>query len=118
MGNPICHWELMVSDVAKARAFYGKVFDWRFDDAKYPGYTMVTTGSEPGGGLMEKPASAPAAALNTYFKVDDVQKTLRNVVESGGTVVVPKTEIPNMGWFAMFLDPDRIAVGVFQERAP
>lgn len=117
MANPIIHWELMVEDVAKARAFYGKVFDWRFEENNPQGYTMIDTGTAPGGGLMARPPTAPAAALNTYFRVDDINRTLAVVVESGGTVIVPKTEIPGIGWFAMFVDPDRIPIAIFVERA-
>jgi predicted enzyme related to lactoylglutathione lyase len=115
MSNPLCHWELMVNDIDKAKTFYGRVFGWTFDTSR-PEYTMIGTGSPPGGGLMARPPAAPTAALNTYFAVDDVDATLRQVVEAGGTVVVPRTEVPATGWFAMFVDPDGIAVGIFQER--
>lgn len=115
MGNPICHWELMVNDVAKARAFYGRVFDWTFD-ASRPDYTMIDTGTPPGGGMMPRPPTAPTTALNTYFAVTDIDATLRSVVEAGGTIAVPRTEVPGVGWFAMFLDPDQIPVAIFQER--
>jgi predicted enzyme related to lactoylglutathione lyase len=114
MPNPICHWELMVNDVEKAKRFYGGVFRWRFDDAKYPGYTLIDTGEGVGGGMIRKPPGAPMASLNTYFAVDDLDRTLRDVVESGGSVIVPRTEIPTVGWFAMFLDPDQIPIGVLQ----
>lgn len=116
MANPMIHWELMVDDVTKARAFYGRVFDWRFEDTAPPGYTMIDTGTAPGGGMMARPPGTPGAALNTYFRVDDIEKTLGVVVEAGGSVIVPKTEIPGIGWFAMFLDPDRIPIGIFVER--
>lgn len=89
MANPICHWELMVDDVAKAKQFYGSVFGWRFDDKKFPGYTIIDTGPGIGGGLMTKPPGSPAATLNTYFEVDDASETLRAVVEPGGTVIMP-----------------------------
>ena len=116
MGNPICHWELMVNDVDKAKAFYGRVFDWRFD-AQSPEYTIIDTGTPPAGGMMTRPAAAPMAMLNTYFSVADLDATLRKVVEAGGNVVVPRTEVPGVGWFAIFLDPDQIQIGVFEERA-
>jgi predicted enzyme related to lactoylglutathione lyase len=116
MPNPICHWELMVRDPKKARAFYKQVFDWRFEDQPGGEYTLIQTGSEPGGGLMLKPPAAPASALNVYFSVDSIDATLRKVVEAGGTVVVPKTEVPGMGRFAMFLDPDQVAVGIFDPK--
>ncbi|MBL9019170.1 MAG: VOC family protein [Myxococcales bacterium] len=114
MANPLCHWELAVSDVARTKRFYSAVFDWTFEPMG-PEYTMIETGSGPRGGLMEKPPRAPAPALNTYFQVADLAKTLRLAVEAGATVVVPKTEITGAGWFAMFLDPDRIPVGIFEE---
>jgi uncharacterized protein len=113
MPNPMCHWELMVDDVDRAKRFYGGVFRWTFDDSR-PGYTLVETGEGVRGGLMARPKTAPQAALNTYFSVEDLDRTLRDVVESGGTVVVPRTEIAGVGWFAMFLDPDRIPIGVLQ----
>jgi len=114
MSNPMVHWELMVPDVERAKAFYGRVFGWKF--AGYgPEYTTIETGQAPAGGLMAKPPTAPAAALNVYFEVASIERTLRDVVEAGGTVAVPKTEIPP-GWFAMFIDPDGIAVGILEMR--
>ncbi|HEU4726820.1 MAG TPA: VOC family protein [Kofleriaceae bacterium] len=104
----------MVNDIAKAKQFYARVFGWRFDDTRFPGYTIIDTGGEPAGGMMARPPSSPAAALNNYFEVDDAGETLRKVVEAGGTVIVPKTEIPRVGWFAMFLDPDQIPIGILQ----
>lgn len=115
MANPMIHWELMVSDPARTQAFYRRVFDWSFLPSG-PEYTLIQTGAELGGGLMKNPPHVPMSSLNCYFRVDDLDKTLRDAVEAGATVVVPRTEIPNVGWFAMFLDPDRIAIGVMQPR--
>ncbi len=115
MANPLIHWELLVSDVARTKAFYQKVFDWTYT-AMGPEYTLIGTGGV-GGGLMTKPPGAPSVALHAYFQVDDVDKTLRAVVEAGGKVVVPRTEIPQVGWYAMFFDLDGVAVGVLQPRA-
>lgn len=117
MPNPICHWELMVDDVARSRAFYGKVFDWRFEIDPGNEYTMIHTGREPGGGMMARPPMAPTAALNTYVEVATIDGTLPKVIAAGGMVIVPKTEIPGVGWFAMFVDLDRIPIGIFETRA-
>ena len=32
MANPFVHCELATTDVGKAKGFYGKLFDWKFDD--------------------------------------------------------------------------------------
>ena len=114
MPSPLCHWDLTVSDVAAAQRFYGGVFGWRFDDTKFPGYLLIDTGSGVGGGMMQAPVDSPIPALHSYFQVDDLVKTLRAVVEAGGAVIVPRTEIPGVGYIAMFLDPDRIPVGVLE----
>ncbi|MDP1823201.1 MAG: VOC family protein [Archangium sp.] len=114
MGNPIIHWEFVVPDAEKARTFYRKIFGWRFDDKAFPGYTIIDTGSPPGGGMMEQRGGAPMAGLNTYFEVSDLQHTLHDVLELGGKVLVKPTEIPTVGAYAMFADPSGIAVGVLQ----
>ena len=114
MGAPLCHFEFMTDNPERCKAFYGKVFDWTFDDASMPGYTLIKTGKEPEGGLMQRPPEAPGVALNLYFQVEDIETTLATVMESGGRVVVPKTPIPNVGAFAIFLDPEGIGVGIFQ----
>jgi hypothetical protein len=113
MSNPIVHWELMVADPERAKTFYGKVFDWTFSKAG-PEYDLIATGKSPGGGLMRSPPNVPHAALNSYFEVEDVDRTLRAVVEAGGKVVMPRMEVPSVGWFAMFLDPEGIPIGVLQ----
>jgi predicted enzyme related to lactoylglutathione lyase len=116
MANPVWHWELMVNDVAKARGFYGAVFGWQFDDTRFSDYTLIDTGRDPSGGMMVKPPASPRPTLNTYFEVDDIDRTLRAVVEAGGNVVVPRTEIAGVGWYGLFLDPDRITVGILQPK--
>lgn len=117
MANPICHWDLMVDDLERSKAFYQRVFAWRFDDASFSGYTLIQTGAAPGGGMMLRPPDVPMACLNSYFQVDSADGTLRQVVEAGGRVLMPKTEIPGVGWVAMFADPDGIPIGLLEPRS-
>ena len=56
MANPFVHVELNSTDVAKAKAFYSKLFDWKLEDVPMDGgdnYTMfadqkVLVGPEAG----------------------------------------------------------------------
>ena len=114
MGNPLCHFEFMVSDVAKSKEFYGKIFDWKFEHDEKIDYTMIDTGQEPGGGIMKKPDMAPMFALGQFFLVDSIDDTLSKAMAAGAGPGVPKTEIPTIGWWAMFMDPDGIPVMIFQ----
>ena len=115
MDNPIVHWELMVGDPAKAKEFYNTIFDWEFDESSFPGYWMIKTGADPGGAMMAKPEGAPMSALNTYFGVAEIDDTLAKAVAAGATVLVPKTTIEGVGYWAMFADPDGIPIGLLQE---
>ena len=116
MGNPLVHFEFMVGDVEKSRKFYGKIFDWEFQHDDAMNYTMIKTGAEPGGGMMKRPDEAPMFALTQYFQVDDIDATMAKVAEAGGKPAMPKMEIPDIGWWAMFFDPDQIPVMIFQSK--
>lgn len=116
MGNPFWHIELMTSDVEKAKAFYGQLFDWKLqaDEGPMP-YTLIDTGTPPGGGLMALPEPGVPVAWTVYVKVDDVEKTLVKVREFGGKVFKEKTEVPDMGWFAIIADPQGGVLGIWQD---
>jgi predicted enzyme related to lactoylglutathione lyase len=119
MANPLCHFEFMVSDVEKAKTFYSRVFDWKFGDMSLPGtqYLSIDTGTPPGGGMMKKPDTAPMFGLSSYFFVDNIDETLKKVTAAGGRVQMPKMEIPTIGWWALFMDPDGIPVVIFEALA-
>ena len=114
MPNPLCHFELMTQDVARCKAFYAAVFGWHFDDDAMPGYTLVHTGQEPTGGVFAKPEGAPHACMNIYFKVDNIERILDLAKQRGGKIIVPKSPIPGVGHFAMFTDPEGIAIGIMR----
>jgi hypothetical protein len=116
MSNELCHFEFMSNDVTRCRRFYETIFDWKFDEQSMPGYTLIQTGREPGGGLMQRPESAPRPCFMVYFMVDDIPATLRKAEQAGGKVLKPETPIPGVGAFAVFGDPDGNAIGVFKPR--
>ncbi|MGZ5369100.1 MAG: VOC family protein [Aeromicrobium sp.] len=69
----VVHFEIQADDVERARAFYATVFEWAFEDyGHFTGSTYwgIVTGAEdqPGinGGLLTRPARAPAAGQGTF----------------------------------------------------
>ena len=64
--------------------------------------------------MMQRPPEAPGCALNIYFGVDDAAAALARAKAAGATVLAEKTEIPGIGWWGMFLDPDGIPICVFE----
>ena len=116
MGRPLCHFEFMSNDPDKCKQFYGDVLDWEFDDQAMPGYTLINTGGEPGGGLMKRPDQVPNPCMYVYFLVADIPATLEKVKTSGGAVYQGETEIPNVGWFAVAADPEGIPFCLFKAK--
>lgn len=114
MPNLLCHFEFMSRNPEKCKAFYGSIFDWQFDEAAMPGYTLIQPGAEPSGGLAKMPPDAPGPCLNVYFQVADVGATLKKAEQNGAKVIVPTTEVPGVGWFAIISDPEGIPVGLFK----
>ncbi len=115
MANNLCYFELMVSDVDRARGFYTKVFDWKLKKSEAsPDYYTVDTGQAPEGGLMKKPAQAPHYTISPYFLVESADETLKKAEAAGGKIGVPRTEIPGIGWWALLLDPDEIPIMIFE----
>ncbi len=117
MANKICYFELMVSDPEKAKGFYGSVFDWKIEKSEMFGdmdYYMIDTGAEPAGGLMKKPEQAPHFSMASYILVDSIDETLEKAIAAGAAPSIPKSEIPTIGWWALFFDPDGIPIMLFE----
>ena len=93
MANPFVHVELNTNDVAKAKGFYSKMFDWKMEDMKmdWGTYTIISVGEGTGGGLMKHPIPGAPSFWLSYVLVDDVDAATKKVKELGGTVMKDKT---------------------------
>lgn len=112
-------YELMTTDTAAARAFYGSVVGWRMHDAGMPGfeYTLLGTTAGDAGGLMEIPAEARAQGAQPgwigYIAVDDVDAKTAAVAAAGGKVYREPADIPNVGRFSVVADPQGAVFSLF-----
>lgn len=114
MANPICWFEIGTKDLDKSKKFYEAVFDWDLKkDEHFPDMEMIETGERPQGAIFKGPPEMPLA-VNVYFQVDSVDETIGKVTGAGGSIIMPKTEIPMVGWFAVFLDTEGVAVSIFE----
>ena len=77
-------------------------------------YTVVKAGGEEVGGIMPLPPQAQGTPPNwgTYVTVDDVDGTAKLAQELGAKTIVPLTDIPNVGRFYMFQDPQGAVLSV------
>lgn len=116
----VIHFEINVDNPDRAAKFYSDTFGWKFQKWGGPTeYWLVTTGedSQPGinGGLMKRPH--PGASTVNTIGVTSVDDAVATVTKNGGKVVMPKTAIPTIGWFAYCTDTEGNTFGVMQADA-
>jgi predicted enzyme related to lactoylglutathione lyase len=114
--NSIVHVEFHSNAPEKTKSFLQNVFGWKFEDQPAMNYSMFQPPSPPGGGL-QPVQNLPAGVVN-YILSTDIENTLNKVTSSGGSIMMPKTEIPGMGHFAVFQDPTGITLAVYEAETP
>jgi uncharacterized protein len=105
--------EISVTDLARAREFYGQAFGWRFNDygPDYAGIQAADGGSEVGG-LGVGRAAGPGGVV-ALLRSDDLAASVAAVEAAGGKVVEAPYDYPGGRRF-MFGDPDGNVLGVYQ----
>jgi hypothetical protein len=117
MANPFVHIELQTKDVEKSKKFYTNMFDWKLEDIPGMEYTIVNVGEGTGGGMMKKPAPGIPDNWLPYILVNDVTASTKKAQSLGATIARDVTEVPDMGWFSVILDPTGAAFGLWQPKA-
>jgi hypothetical protein len=113
----VVHFELHADDPERAIKFYQAVFGWEFIKWEGPeDYWLINTGAEdePGinGGLMKR--TEPSAGTWNTVEVPSVDDYVERVAASGGTVLVPKTTILEVGYQAYCEDSEGNTFGIHQ----
>ena len=118
MANPFVHLELSSTDVNNAKAFYGKLFDWKLEDIPMGdmNYTMIGVGSGTGGGMMQQMVPGAPSSWLAYVQVDDIKAATKKASSLGATVMRDVTEVMDMGWLSIIVDPTGAALGLWQAK--
>lgn len=111
MPNNLSFFAIHADDVGRAQAFYEKVLKWKFQPWGPPGFLTINTGHETDvcGALQKRHEIVPGLQLNGLectFEVEDIDATAKTVTAAGGTVIMPKCEIPTIGWLIKIKDTE------------
>lgn len=112
----ICHLEIKVDDMAKAKDFYGAVFGWSFQELGTTYMLAMVDGVSIGVELVaEVPSDGPHLP---YVEVAVIKETLNSVEAAGGKVEEGATEIAGgLGWFAVVRDPAGNRLGIHRSHS-
>jgi len=118
MANPFVHIELNTTDVAKAKAFYGKLFDWKLEDVPMGDdtYTMVKVGEGTGGGLLKQPVPGAPSLWLAYVQVDDLKVATSKAKTLGAKVMNEEIEVMGAGKFSIIVDPTGAVLGLWEPK--
>ena len=118
MPNAFVHVELNTTDVAQAKDFYGKLFEWTLEDIPMgdSSYTLIKVGKGTGGGIMKHPVPGASSSWLAYVEVADIHAATKKAASLGATVMRDVTEVMNMGWLSIIVDPTGAALGLWQSK--
>jgi predicted enzyme related to lactoylglutathione lyase len=111
-------FEIPVTDMARATAFYQDVFNLQLQSMNVGALEMAffptrlgTTGAA--GALMKGEAYQPSQqGVRIYFSTPDIDDTLRRAQKRGAKVLLPKTQIGSFGAIASFVDSEGNRIGL------
>jgi uncharacterized protein len=123
MSGRVVHFEIPFDDGDRARSFYKEAFGWQVQEMPEMSYTMVTTGpsgdrgpTEAGfvnGGMLSR-ADSPAPGPVMVVDVESIDVALERITELGGSTVLGKQPVGDMGFAAYVKDPEGNVVGLWE----
>jgi predicted enzyme related to lactoylglutathione lyase len=119
MPNAFVHVELNTTDVDKAKAFYGKLFEWKLEDVSMGDmtYTMINVGKGTGGGIMKHPMPGAPSAWLAYVQVDDIAAATQKAKSLGANIIRDVIEVPGAGWLSILMDPTGAVLGLWKPKS-
>lgn len=123
MSGKVVHFEIPFQDGDRARSFYREAFGWQTMEMPEMGYTIVTTGprgdsgpAESGvinGGMLSREQAVTSGPV-VVLDVESVEVALERISELGGSTVVGKTRVGDMGFAAYFTDSEGNVMGPWE----
>lgn len=123
MSNPFVHVELNSTDVPRAKAFYKKLFAWKLTDVPLPvggdeTYTLIDVGKGTGGGMMRQLMPDAPSSWLAYVVVDNIDTATKKAKRLGAEVMKDVTEVGEMGWLSIIVDPTGAMLGLWEAKPP
>ena len=133
MDHTIVHFEIPANDSEKLKKFYSGVFGWKIEKGSEEmsgpmeywllGTVPVDKRMRPlrsgiNGGLYRKTKETREMKPVMYISVESADEYIEKIKKLGGKVIVPKQEVPQVGWTAIAVDPEGNQFAILQPMNP
>ena len=114
-GTP-CWVDIAVPDIAQAREFYGPVVGWTFADTgeEFNHFTICQVEGRAAAGIGAVMEDGQPSFWTVYFATSDLDATVKQVGEGGGSVLAGPMDIAGNGRLAICADPTGGVFGLWQ----
>jgi uncharacterized protein len=121
VGQPVVHFEIIGSDAAKLRTYYGQLFGWEFqigdaatEAVSQPGNYGFVDGATAGGGINGGVGGGEAYERSVlfYVGVPNVEAALEEAERLGGKRRMGPEGTPGTLVVGQFTDPEGNMIGV------
>ena len=113
--------DLETTDQEGAKAFYGGLFGWEYEDmpvGEGASYSMAKLGGRSAAAMSGQRAADAEAGVpphwNVYVTVEDVDASARQVSEAGGQLYAEPFDVFDAGRMAVLADPAGAALSLWQ----
>jgi len=128
--NPVVHFEMPYDDAQRISRFYQTAFGWQLQalGKEMGDYVLAKTteSDERGpqksgtinGGFYPRKDDWPDQSPSVVIAVDDIRKSMKKVADAGGKVLGDPIDIPGVGQYVSFTDPEGNRVSMLQPTPP
>jgi hypothetical protein len=114
----IVHVEIPTANAEESGKFYSQLFGWKITPVPEMNYTLFEPETGPGGGFTLVGENTKVGDVLIYIDSDDIEADLKKAEKLGAKVLVPKSEIAETGWFAVFTDPTGNMIALYTDLHP
>ena len=127
MAGRVVHFKIPAEDTGRAKDFYASAFGWNIEPEPEIGYNLVRTAPTVESGMPSEPGSINGEMFKRegelrspiiVVEVEDIDASLERIGSLGGTTVLQKEAVGEMGFAAYFRDSEGNLLGLWQNAAP